>query len=459
MAKVQNIKQEKFDPDFETRDPFKNGAVIAYPVFGSPNVPTTSNNTGMHNGIKLTENSKTATTRADDGKTNPSPSLQKVTPPTASLRKNETDNISSRHSHLVRYLQQDINDAEPDSNDKNKSVVVMPTTFSPGNPKLQEDVSEEQKQERVGNWVRQQQNLEYDSEPPMGMERQEEVLPRAPDGTVVQGVEIDGASQLSAVSAGVSGSASESTSGYGSIDASSRRVRLDRVEMWVMEQQHVGRHNTPTTVQLQQHQQVLQSLQAANSHHQALVSSQSRLSPNPVNGWPQGSSQTMASYTVPGSTVAQTMASQVLSSVPRNVHRVTTTLPNHVNSLPDQLSALPPSGLTPSSDRVSPYSFLRGQQRETGSASGASIRPPVPLYSSWGGEESSGGSGMSSQVIGFHTNPTTQSSPTRPFVISNTSTNGTATSSGNENANSFLPMSWQTSPGGATVTAHPNYKS
>lgn len=321
----------------------------------------------------------------------------------------------------------------------------MPTTFSTGNPKLQEDVSEEQRQERVGNWVRQQQSLEYDSDPPMGMERPEDVQPRAPDGTGAQGVEIDGASQLSAVSAGVSGSASESTSGYGSIDASSRRVRLDRVEMWVMEQQHVRRHNASTVGQLQQHQQVLQSLQVANSHHQALVSSQNRLSPNPVNGWQQSSSQTMASYSVPGTTVVQTLASQVSPNAARNAQRATTAL-SSLNELPDQLSALPQSGLVTNSDRISPYSFLRSQQRETGSASGASLRPPVPLYSSWGGEESSGGSGMSSQVIGFHVNPTTQSSPTQPFVIANTSTSVTAISSANDNANSVLPMSWQASP-------------
>nr|XP_039262625.1 uncharacterized protein LOC120338754 isoform X1 [Styela clava] len=465
LAKVQHIKQERFDPDYDTFDATKNGNT-SYPVFTATNGPTTSNvQTTSHNAIDMNNNTHNAT---DIPSTSATPQTMNnnnnATSADVKIVQQKTvkedNNVMARHAHLVRYLRQDADSQEPGPSQGRKGS-QQPVTLSPGNPKLQQDISEELRQERVGNWVREQQSLEYDSEPPMGMDRPDEGAPGAQDAGLGGPVEMDGASQLSVMSAGVSGSASESTSGYGSIDASSRRVRLDRVEMWVLEQQHVRRHNAGNQ------QQIQQSIQAASSNSfnpqsAAAVRPESQIQPSTVAGWLQSATipNTMpaASFGIMQSQSGMTPAisSQMFSNGNRAIQRTTSGHINQVNMVIDQIVA----GPTTSAGRSSPYGFNRTgtpSRRDGGSGSSFStaIRPPVPLYSSWGGEGSnSGGSAISSPVVPFVANSSTHASPVQPFIASaNNASLPTLTS---QNFSNALSMSCQSAGNNSFLAPHFN---
>lgn len=399
IAKIQNIKQEKYDPGYDV-------ANTSFPQY-TPNhaegaVPGTSGLQGTSGAIKTNTNNNSALeTRnfSDAPKTTNNNNNAGMNLNGLESDQNSLTDVTEKHKHLVQYLRQD---AEPGPSNITPKSRAPPLSLSPTNPRLQQDVSDEQRQERVGNWVREQLVQEYDSDLPMGMDGNNDNRSAGTEnGAAGAGaVELDRASQLSAISAGVSGSASESTSGYGSVDASSRRVHLDRVEMWVMDQQHVRRHN-------HQQQQLQQSIQAAVCVNQQ----QNQQPPSSRPEAPQSLYQNPTSVSwqqVPTFMVAYPMSTFGMLNTP-NCTVTTTNQLSSMSAATRKATTSANGGATltqphsSSADRSSPYSFLRaGARRDGGSGSsfGAAVRPPVPLYSSWGGEGSgSGGSGLSSPAM------------------------------------------------------------
>ncbi|XP_078481214.1 uncharacterized protein LOC104266612 isoform X1 [Ciona intestinalis] len=200
MAKVQKVKEERYDPSYDNNE-------ISFPQTCPP--------VAQYNGAGCSK---------DEHPTN----TGDQPPPTTTT--------ASNHPHLVKFLCQ----KEPE-----KALKEPPTPAKLSIPQLRETVSEEQKNERVGIWVKTQLEQDYDSEPPMGYEE----IARS-EGN--EPTESDRASQQSLVSAGVSGSISTgSTSGYGSADTTTNHARQDRVEMWVREQQYVRQQQPPLVARSQ----------------------------------------------------------------------------------------------------------------------------------------------------------------------------------------------------------------
>ncbi|XP_076811149.1 uncharacterized protein LOC143454754 isoform X1 [Clavelina lepadiformis] len=218
MARKEKVKTEKHDPSYDGNDvSFPTSSIAATKV--PPSTPVVT--------VVPVPPDEPGCSKAMPGKV-----VRQKEMPKSKAKKG---NVATGHPHLVKFLCQGEENLE-------KTQPATKRTFRVA--QLNEVVSDEQRNERVGNWVQTQIHQNYESEPPMGYEERLRTEANA------ENPESDRGSQMSMVSAGVSGSTSTgSTSGYGSVDTNNtHHARQDRVEMWVREQQYVRQQSAANQV-------------------------------------------------------------------------------------------------------------------------------------------------------------------------------------------------------------------
>lgn len=209
------------------------------------------------------------------------------------------------------------------------------------------------------------------------------------------------------------GSASESTSGYGSQDTSSRNVRQNRVESWIMDQQQ--QNTGPVYNGVVSHASHIVSNANLNVPHTS-----SHYVPHATQSVPHTSGHTVpqtSGYSMPHTSVhnvLQTSGHVVHSSGHVVTHSNGFGMPSTAFSVPHllgqateaqgtvysieatssnnfmgnsvlQSSVTMPSIATTSSNLSSAFNLVHGPRRVVGEMPNA-VRPPVPLFSMWGCE-------------------------------------------------------------------------